>query len=44
MILRTQQRLKSERHNVFTKEINDDDDDNDNDELFLWYGWLTKGV
>ena len=22
----------------------DDDDDDDNDELFLWYGWLTKGV
>ena len=23
---------------------NDDDDDDDDDELFLWYGWLTKGV
>ena len=22
----------------------DDDDDDDNDELFLWYGWSTKGV
>ena len=22
----------------------DDDDDDDDDELFLWYGWLTKGV
>ena len=21
-----------------------DDDDDDDDELFLWYGWLTKGV
>ena len=21
----------------------DDDDDDDDDELFLWYGWLTKG-
>ena len=21
-----------------------DDNDNDNDELFLWYGWMTKGV
>ena len=22
----------------------DDDSDDDDDELFLWYGWLTKGV
>ena len=22
----------------------DDGDDNDDDELFLWYGWPTKGV
>ena len=22
----------------------DDDDDDDADELFLWYGWPTKGV
>ena len=22
----------------------DDDDDKDDDELFLWYGWPTKGV
>ena len=22
----------------------DDDDDDDDDELFLWYGWTTKGV
>ena len=22
----------------------EDDDDNDDDKLFLWYGWLTKGV
>ena len=22
----------------------DDDDDDDDDELFLWYGWPTKGV
>ena len=21
-----------------------DDDDDDDDELFLWYGWLTKGI
>ena len=21
-----------------------DDDDHDDDELFLWYGWPTKGV
>ena len=21
-----------------------DDDDDDNDELFLWYGWPTKGI
>ena len=20
------------------------DDDDDDDELFLWYGWLTKGI
>ena len=24
--------------------ICDDDDDDDDDELFLWYGWPTKGV
>ena len=23
---------------------NDDDDDDEDDKLFLWYGWLTKGV
>ena len=22
----------------------DDDDDDEDDELFLWYGWPTKGV
>ena len=22
----------------------DDDDDDEDDKLFLWYGWLTKGV
>ena len=22
----------------------DDDDDDDEEELFLWYGWLTKGI
>ena len=22
----------------------DDDDDDDDNELFLWYGWPTKGV
>ena len=22
----------------------DNDDDDDNDELFLWYGWPTKGI
>ena len=21
-----------------------DDDDDDDDELFLWYGWPTKGI
>ena len=25
-------------------EDDDDDDDDDEDELFLWYGWPTKGV
>ena len=29
---------------AFLNEPVDDDDDDDNDELFLWYGWLTKGV
>ena len=29
--------------NLFTSEINDDDEDDDG-ELFLWYGWPTKGV
>ena len=23
--------------------LDDDDDDDDDDELFLWYGWPTKG-
>ena len=32
-----------------SKQFNDDndddsDDDDDDDELFLWYGWPTKGV
>ena len=22
----------------------DDDDDDDDNELFLWYGWPTKGI
>ena len=22
----------------------DDDDDYDDEQLFLWYGWLTKGI
>ena len=22
----------------------DDHEDDDNDELFLWYGWPTKGI
>ena len=31
-------------HNFLAKSINDDDDDDDDDdELFLWYGWPTKG-
>ena len=25
-------------------DVDDDDDDDDDDELFLWYGWPTKGV
>ena len=29
---------------AFLNEPVDDDDDDDNDELFLWYGWLMKGV
>ena len=24
--------------------FDDDDDDDDDDELFLWYGYLTKGI
>ena len=24
--------------------VDDNDDDDDDDELFLWYGWRTKGV
>ena len=28
---------------TFSDDDDDDDDDND-DELFLWYGWSTKGV
>ena len=30
--------------NLWIKTIFDDDDDDDDDELFLWYGWPTKGV
>ena len=29
---------------VKVKDFVSDDDDNDDDELFLWYGWPTKGV
>ena len=30
---------------VFVEIVDDDDDDDDDDdELFLWYGWPTKGV
>ena len=25
-------------------DFDDDDDDDDDDELFLWYGWPTKGI
>ena len=24
--------------------VHDDDDDDDDDELFVWYGWPTKGI
>ena len=27
-----------------TRNRDDNDDDDDDGELFLWYGWLTKGV
>ena len=27
-----------------TDDDDDDDDDDDEEELFLWYGWLRKGV
>ena len=29
---------------LVTSQPLDDDDDDDDDELFLWYGWPTKGV
>ena len=36
---------------IYGNDFTDDDDDDDNDDddeeddnLFLWYGWLTKGV
>ena len=43
------QELRAWKHELKSrsKSLNprsDDDDDYDDDELFLWYGWLTKGV
>ena len=29
---------------MFVDDDDNDDDDDDDDELFLWYGWPTKGV
>ena len=29
---------------TFSDDDDDDDDDDYDDELFLWYGWSTKGV
>ena len=29
---------------AFSLTDDDDDDDDDDDELFLQYGWLTKGI
>ena len=35
----------TQNYNGIAKYIShDDDDDDDDDELFLWYGWPTKGV
>ena len=36
-------KLKS-RSKSLNPRSDDDDDDYDDDELFLWYGWLTKGI
>ena len=33
--------MRVTKHTALTKGIVDDDDDG---ELFLWYGWPTKGV
>ena len=30
--------------NTIFQLCDDDDDDDDDDELFLWYGWPTKGL
>ena len=36
------------QNSFFSKHLrmidDDDDDDADDDELFLWYGWPTKGA
>ena len=29
---------------TYAKIPDDDDDDDEDDELFLWYGWPTKGL
>ena len=29
---------------IVSADDDDDDDDDDDNELFLWYGWPTKGV
>ena len=29
---------------ISTNDDDEDDEDDDNDELFLWYGWPTKGA
>ena len=42
--------MKQEFHSKFKEtgvqddDDDDNDDDDDDDKLFMWYGWLTKGV
>ena len=35
---------QGDNHDLYVLSDDDDDDDDDDDELFLWYGWPTKGV
>ena len=43
LVLNSQNGYMGRGHKV-SDDDDDDDDEDDDDELFLWYGWPTKGV